>query len=580
MLLYQPVEHYGFLNYDDPSYVTANIPVQNGLAWRSVRWAMTSTEAANWHPLAWLSHMLDVQLFGLNPAGHHWTSVLLHALNCVLLFVVLWKLTARMGRSFAVAALFGVHPLAVQSVAWISERKNLLCELFFLLGILAYWRYCQRPSGRRYLWMVVAAALALMAKPMAVTFPLVLLLLDAWPLERFEASRARISQLLAEKIPLFVLSAGSAWITYYVQKLSGAAKLSLDLPLRLRLENAINSYALYLRQIFWPTRLAIFYPHPIASLPLRQVALAVLLVAGITAIVLHYRKSGFLATGWLWYLGTLVPVIGVVQVGAQAHADRYMYLPIIGLLIVVVWLVAAVLQKLEVPAAASGMLLAIVIVTLGIDAREQMNYWRDSATLFARALEVAPVNNYIAHANLADALMSAGECEQAKPHFEIVLARFPNAAFVRTDAANCLRQEGNSAAALQQAQMALPDAGPQLRAKIHLLMGFTLLENSDLAGAEEQYRSATGDDPEAFDAHLALGSVLEREGNTKEAATEFSRSLEIFPTTQGYFGLGHTLEQQSKYPQAIVAYQQALKLEPQFLEARQRLAALQNGKTK
>ena len=354
IVVYIPALHNGFVNYDDPDYVTANLHVRQGLSWSNIRWAFTATVQANWHPLTWISHMIDVQFFGMNPTGHHAVSVLLHAINVVLLFFLLARTTGYTLRSAAVAAIFAVHPLNVESVAWIAERKSLLCMLFFLLALLAYGWYVRKPGIGRYLCVGFLFAMGLMAKPMVVTFPFVLLLFDYWPLQRLKEGQITFPKLLIEKIPLFALSAASAMITVIAQHGAGALGITAALPLSFRIKNAIYSYLIYIFKGIWPSRLAVFYPHPENTLALWKVLLAALVLLAITVLVWHFRRYKYLLAGWLWYLGTMVPVIGIVQVGRQAMADRYAYVPFIGLFVMAVWLIAELFARirLSLPAAA------------------------------------------------------------------------------------------------------------------------------------------------------------------------------------------------------------------------------------
>ncbi len=316
LILYYPALQNGFVNYDDPAYVTSNPHVQQGLTKRSVAWAFTSTAEANWHPLSWLSHMLDVQMFGLHPAGHHAQSVFWHAVNVVLLFLLLAKSTGFLGRSAVVAALFAVHPLNVESVAWIAERKTVLSTFFLLLALAAYGWYVKGPRARRYLLLVVLFALGLMAKPMVITLPVLLLVVDFWPLQRFP--RRPLSKLALEKIPLLSLSAASAVITLYAQRAGGAVGSTDLLPLSMRVKNAVYSYFIYVDKALWPSRLAVFYPHPERSLALWKVLGAAIVLISITAVFWRFRERRYLLIGWLWFLITLIPVIGIVQVGRQA----------------------------------------------------------------------------------------------------------------------------------------------------------------------------------------------------------------------------------------------------------------------
>jgi hypothetical protein len=342
--LYSPVIGYSFVVLDDRDYVTANFHVHGGLAWNTIKWAFTSTAAANWHPLTWLSHALDYQLFALNPAGHHFDSVLIHALNAVLLFLLLAWVAKRVGPSLLVAALFALHPINVESVAWVAERKNVLSTLFFLSAVGAYAWYVQKPDWRRYLLVAALFAAGLMAKPMVITLPFVLLLLDYWPLGRTAGSppsvvrvpQWAVSRLLLEKIPLLFLSAASAWITLKAQRTGYAVRTLKQFPLAIRIENAVVAYGLYLWKMLWPARLAL-YPHSAIALPAWQWILSSLVLIGVTALVVTFRSKRYLPVGWFWFLGTLIPVIGLVQVGEAAMADRYAYVPLIGIFVMIAW---------------------------------------------------------------------------------------------------------------------------------------------------------------------------------------------------------------------------------------------------
>ena len=355
LALYNPVSRNGFVNFDDDRYVTDNPQVRAGLRSSTISWAFTTLDLANWHPLTWLSHALDCQLFQLNPVGHHYTSLLLHASNALLLFLILQWFTGYTARSLMVAALFAVHPLNVESVAWVAERKNVLCMLFFLLALAAYGWYVRQPTVARYLAVALLFAMGLMSKPMVITLPIVLLLLDYWPLgrthfsanvesrdeasPRFAASTQPVWRLCLEKVPLLLLSAGSAIVTMLAQRAGGAVLTSAERSPLLRLENVIVCYVLNIKKVFWPSHLAALYPYP-HTLPAWQVAASALFLVAVTCAVLKYREHRYLVVGWFWYLGTMVPMIGLIQVGNQAMADRYAYLPLIGLFIMIVWAAA------------------------------------------------------------------------------------------------------------------------------------------------------------------------------------------------------------------------------------------------
>jgi Tfp pilus assembly protein PilF len=568
MLLYLPVCQHGFINYDDNYYVTQNFHVWSGLTWKNVMWAFTTFDVANWHPLAWISHELDVQLFGLNAAGHHLSSVMLHALNAVLLFLALLLGTGRRGASFTVAALFAVHPLAVESVAWVAERKNVLCTTFWLLTLLAYGWYAKRPGWRPYLAVTTAFALALMSKPMAVTLPFVLLLLDFWPLKRW--SRARI----LEKAPLFVLSAASSWMTLKAQTFEGAVNPA-SFPLRLRLENALLSYGRYLEKIFWPAKLAIVYPHPRWEIQAWQVALAGVLLALITALALReWKRRPYIAVGWFYFLGTLVPVIGLVQVGSQAMADRYAYIPMMGVLVIAVWATAEFvstsrpMQRMAI-AAASCIVLILITLTL-----RQESYWKDDVALFSHTLEVTSGNN-VAHDLLGLALAQQGRLAEAAPHFYAALEINPRDEMAHANFGYYRLAEGDAAGAAQQFKLAISNTGNRrMAAQMYADLGALAWKQRDIEAAKNFYFESLRRIPEQYRANLNVGLLFYEQGNLVEARCYIERSLAIFPTSAGYVALGRTLHAQGSDGEAAAAYRHALVLTPDFSLAQQELKGL------
>jgi protein O-mannosyl-transferase len=446
VVLYRPVKYYPFITYDDPEYVIRNYQIQSGPDWDMAQWAFTTFYASNWHPLTWMSHALDFKLFRLNPSRHHDTSVLFHALNAALLFWVLWRATGYAGRSFMVAALFALHPINVESVAWISERKNVLSMFFFLLALGAYRWYALRPRTGRYLAVAFLYALGLMAKPQVITFPCVLLLWDYWPLRRMFAPPAGAAigtaqgavvpaksfvWLLMEKLPLFALSAADAMLTVKAQGSTGAINNVINAyPFPIRLENAIVSCAKYMGKAIWPSNLAIYYPHPESWINPLQVASAAILLLAITALVIAGRRWRYFLVGWYWFLGTLVPMIGLVQVGGQGMADRYAYLPFIGLFIMVCWGVtdfqpAAWKEEGQTSSAWLAVASLAVVVALMAVAHRQLRYWRNSEALWTHAVEVTR-GNWMAEDYLAGVMMEVGKPDQALAHFYRALAINPN----------------------------------------------------------------------------------------------------------------------------------------------------------
>lgn len=470
---YQAVRKYEFVDYDDDRYITANPRIQQGLTLNNVVWSLTAMEVANWHPVTWLSHMADCQLYGLNPAGHHLTNLLLHLVNVLLLFHLLQLMTRAVWPSAMVAALFAVHPLNVESVAWVAERKNLLSTLFWLLTMWAYVRYARRPGWKRYLLVVLMFVLGLMSKPMLVTLPCVLLLLDYWPLGRLNGradvgttahhsldqaeqhtSQAELKstglrpraalRLLLEKAPLFLLSAASSVITVKAQRMDGALTAKV-LPPGARLSNALVSYLSYIYKMVWPTRLAVLYPHPGEMLPLWHAIIAALILTCITVLFVRGRKKyPYLLVGWLWYLGTLVPVIGIVQVGGQAMADRYAYVPLIGLFIIIAWGTRDLTRALAYRSYWLPVAAAIVLIALTMTTWRQLSYWQNSIILFEHTLNVTD-NNAITQNNLGAVLVRKGRLDEGLAHLNEAVKLIPDYETANTNIAVTLYLQANIA---------------------------------------------------------------------------------------------------------------------------------------
>ena len=502
-LVFGQTRQYGFVNYDDDVYVYRNPVVARGLTRDGVAWAFAGGHADNWHPLTWLSHMLDAQLFGLAPAGHHVTSVLLHALAAALLFLVLHAMTGTFWRSAFVAAAFAVHPLRAESVAWVSERKDVLSAVFCMLVLAAYLRYTRRPASlARYLVVAVLLALGLLAKPMLVTLPVVLLLLDYWPLGRFASVPVR--RLLLEKAPLLALAAVSSLMTVRAQHLAIQPLEQFSLPHRLA--NAAVACVTYLGALLAPRGLAAFYPHE--SHAPAVVALALVLLALLTVIaVLLRRERPYVFVGWLWYLVMLAPVSGILQVGAQARADRFTYLPQIGLLVVLAWGVAELCGASRPRRVAASAVAAAWLVLIGVRAHAQAGTWRDSETLWRQALAVTERNG-IAHGNLGAALLEAGRTEEAMAHLREALEIAPTHEEAHTNLANALVATGQVDEAL-----------------VH-------------------YRRAQELDPTRADAAFNLGNGLLAAGRTEEAIAQFQAALAIAPDlARAHNNLGNALQQ-------------------------------------
>jgi len=600
LLVFAPVASNEFVNYDDPDYVSANPRVQSGLSLANVAWAFTTGHASNWHPLTWLSHMLDRQVFGARPGPQHLVNVAFHIANALLLFLLLRRLTGAHWPSAAVAALFALHPLHVESVAWISERKDVLSAFFFLLTLGAYARYAQplasgmrqggnarppastlgpRPSTGFYALALVLFALGLMCKPMLVTLPFLLLLLDFWPLRRFSlfsrvehptpSSRtsAPVLRLLLEKVPFVVLSLASCVVTFVAQEKGGA--VSTILPLRERVANALVSYARYLAKTFCPTDLSVLYPHP-GHWPLWQVALSASILMAISAVALwQFRARPWLAVGWFWFLGALVPVIGLVQVGIQSMADRYTYLPLIGLFIVLVWGLADALpagpgRPRALAAAAALSLVACAALTL-----RQLGFWHDSETLFRRAVQVTP-NNYLAYNNLGHYLSGKGKTAEAMANYTRALEINPLYDEALNNIGYALAGQRRFPEAIGFYERALRVRPTQV--EVHNNLGNALSEMGRLTEAVEQYLIALKENPEHVDAHNNLGIALAMQGKLDEAIPHFRAAIRFKPGyASAHSNLGNALAVQHKLDEAIREYQISLDLNPRDPQAHNNL---------
>lgn len=573
--VYWPVLSHPFINYDDDTYVTANAHVQSGLNRESVAWALTSTEQSNWHPLTWMSHALDCQIYGLHPAGHHATNLGLHVVNVLLLFIVLAFATGAAKESFLVALLFAVHPLNVESVAWVAERKNLLSTLFFLLAIGAYCLYARRMEKKWYALALLLFLCGLASKPMVITLPFVLLLLDYWPLQRVSQTSLHSSssplpqqpwsRLVLEKVPFFLLSAASAVVTIFAQKSGGAMKPLADLPLGVRVENAICAYAEYFLKVLWPSSLAVHYPHPGKTISIWIVLLATVFLVLISASVWRTAsRRSYLLVGWCWFLGTLVPVIGLIQVGNQAIADRYMYLPIIGLLMMLVWGAVDILQDKisgRVQLAAAGIIIAVLFAV----AHRQIGFWKSSYDLWAHTLEVTK-DNYVAQDNLGEALANLGRNDDALPHFYEAKRISSTDLSSRVNIAAILQSRGEirEAVAEYSAAIKIASANPNNRDNAKPLatalanLGTLYSVNGDYEKARENYRQAVRINP------TALNDLIGK----------FYKFATAQPAAKKYLWLAEMLEQAGRTKEARAAYAEALRSDPTLVEARASLQRL------
>jgi len=578
LVLYNRVNHFSFINYDDCRYVYENVHVRAGLTWATLRWAITSLDEANWHPLTWMSHALDCQLFQLNPAGHHLTSVLLHAVNVVLLFLLLVRSTRRAGPSFFVAALFALHPINVESVAWIAERKNVLSTTFFLLTLAAYGWYALKPGWKRYLAVASLLACGLASKPMLVTAPFVLLLLDYWPLgrvlgwtsppETLAVQQSTAGRLLLEKLPLLLLSAASSVITLRAQQAAGAVG-TLPFPPGARLENAIYSYAMYLWKAVWPTDLTLFYPYAGHSLSLWRVGAVALFLIAISSVALKLRSRGYLLAGWLWFLGTLVPVIGVIQVGNQAMADRYAYIPLIGIFVMVAWLAADTAETRKLALTLRMLPAVCVVLALSIATYRQIGYWRDSLSVWTHALQVTQ-HNFVAEDNLGEALVHLDRVEEAYPFFVRAARDMPNDPVARLNIGTYMYQHGRQAEAIPQYELALHlGAEPTMRAITYVNLGVAYSGLGDNANARASFEQALRLNPNQASACQGMALVAQRQGDLEGAIRYFARAADLQPSGQGYLQLARALAQANHRAEALVAHQQALKLAPGLASVQQ-----------
>jgi tetratricopeptide (TPR) repeat protein len=567
--LYAPVAQFEFLNYDDEDYVTHNLRVQEGLSSRSVWWALTSLDASNWHPLTWLSLQLDAEIFGLkHPGGFHLTSALLHAINVVILYCFLRETTGSTWRSAFVAALFGWHPLRVESVAWVAERKDVLSALFWLLTMLAYARYAKRASAGRYVITILLFAAGLLAKPMLITLPAVMLLLDYWPLGRLSGPNRKGRQalwLIFEKFPFAALSTASIAVTLVAQQ-HGSAINAISFSLRWR--NAIVSYVIYLRKMFWPVDaltdalthqvldvglprvlqtegLAVFYPHPINGRPYSAVIAAALLLIAITVIVLWcYARRPYMAVGWFWYVISILPVIGLIQVGAQAYADRYTYLPMIGIYLMLSWGLADVLLACRCPTPVTGALAVVALLACLATTWQQLEYWRDSVSLWRHTVSVAPPS-YVGELNYGAALAEVDRRNEstknwplAKLHFEraMHLDEAPAGAYLDYALGMARVEHYTEAIHYFQKALAVRPSFPQA----HNSLGKLLLDLGRKDEAIEQFRLAIKERPDYSMYHHNLGIALQQKGERAQAAKELEKALTLDPAQEALRRAGST----------------------------------------
>ncbi|MGA8429110.1 MAG: tetratricopeptide repeat protein [Candidatus Sulfotelmatobacter sp.] len=583
LILYNPVTGNSFINCDDDRYITENPYIRNGLNWQTLKWALTSTgQGGFWHPLTWVSHALDIQLFHFNPAGHHFVSLLIHSLNAALVFLLLAYATKRLGASVLFAALFALHPLNVESVAWAAERKNVLSTFFFFAAVGAYGWYTAHPNWKRYLAIAGLFVCGLASKPMVVTLPFVLLLLDYWPLQRFGRSELSalsvevvakplsFSAAVVEKLPLLFLSGLASLITVFAQKAAGATR---QLPLSVRLENAVVAYATYLQKLMWPSHLTPVYPHPGDSLAVWQIMLSGAVLLAITGSALLSSRK-YLIVGWLWFLGILFPTIGLIQVGDQAMADRFAYIPELGIFVMIVWTLADFLDTRKISLTWRLVPSFLVLAALAAVTHRQIAYWHSSYSLWSHAVQVTK-NNFIAEDNLGGALLLMGKEEEAYPHFEAAAEINPRDPLSHSNLGTYAQSHGNLQKAVMQYQTTLAvtsDAG--LLAQTYANLGMAQRSLGEDVEARNSFDQSLRLNSHQYNAWLGLGLLAEKEGKAQEAILDLSRSVELQPTAEGYLQLGRVFAQANRRAEALAAYEQALKVSPDMAEAQGALEAL------
>ena len=573
LTVYWQVHEYSFVSYDDPKYVIENDRVQNGLTAKNAEWALTAVVAANWHPLTLLSHMTDCQIYGLNSGSHHLTNLIIHILNSLLLFIIFRWMTTDLWKSFFLSALFALHPLHVESVAWISERKDVLNTFFWFLTIISYIKYCERPGAIRFIPVFLFYFLGLMSKPMIVTLPFVLLLLDFWPLGRMKIfarkdddqisnSSILIKPLLSEKIPLFLLSGAASVVTLFAQSSQNAVASLKTFPLYIRIANAFISYVNYCINLIWPFDLSVLYPHPEKFMFL-EAASAFTLIAAISFVVFRFAgRKPYLAVGWFWYIGTLVPVIGLVQVGAQAMADRYTYVPLVGIFIIMAWGISDILADWKYKAFGMRIMAVTFLLILAGITWQQIAYWKDSKTLFSHALEVTE-NNAIAHNNLGSVFGKKGQLRKAREHYTKAIQLNSNYVSAIHNLGLVFFRMGNLNEAIDQYTEALRiDPGYE---KAHYDMAVALQKKGRRGEAGRHYSEALKIDPEYAEAHINLGIILAENQKLTEAANHFIAALKIKnDMPRAYFNLGNILFTIDKTDMAIAHYRKALEINPNY----------------
>jgi len=591
--VYIQVINFDFVGYDDELYVTKNLHVQKGVSLEGIKWAFTTIHAGNWHPLTWLSHMIDCTLYGLNPAGHHWSNVELHIANTVLLFLVLFMMTKALWKSAFVAALFALHPLHVESVAWVAERKDVLSTLMFLLTLAVYYRYVKNSSYRTYLPVIICFSLGLMAKPMLVTLPFVLLLLDIWPLRRFQYKNdftlktdidkgaiRRNYRLISEKIPLFIPVVISCILTIIAQKSGGAVKAIEALSLKHRISNALVSYVSYVLKAIWPHKLAVFYPYPGNELPAWQVVGATLLI--VTACIFAIRalkEHPYVAVGLFWYLGTLVPVIGLLQVGDQAMADRYTYIPLTGIFIVIAWGISDILKRWRYRKIFFGISAAIILLALTWNTSLQLKNWKNGITLFEHTVKVTK-NNYGAENNLGTAY-SSKDLDKALYHYNAALKINPGYAVALYNLGAVYEKKGQIDRAISNYLKVL-QINPDYIESLNNL-GLIYYKKGDYDRAVLYFKRALKTESKKANVRMNLANVLFLQSKPDEAISQYQKILKAgSKNSDVHYNLAYVLSTQKKIDEAIFHYMEALRINPEYSKAYYNLGniLLSQGKIK
>jgi protein O-mannosyl-transferase len=579
LFVYAPSLHNGFINYDDPDYISQNARVLQGLSWNSLVWAFTTTSQGNWHPLTWLSLMATAQFFGPKPLGFHLVDVLLHALNVLLLFFLLQKATGFLLRSATVAALFAVLPLNVEAVAWAAERKSVLSTTFLFLALIAYGWYARKPTVGRYLLLALFFVLSLLVKSIMVTLPFALLLVDYWPLQRAGFTPddgRRWLKLTVEKLPLLAIALADTAMAVYAGRRGGAlSAYNGNAPLSLRAQNALWSYAAYLLKGVWPSRLAIIYPFPHNGLSPSKVVMGGLLLLAITAAVWRWREKGCLLSGWLWYLGTLLPVIGVVQTGPQSMADRWAYVSFLGLFVMIVWSVAEWAVEVRFSRTALAAVTLIILCTYAWISRIQVAYWRTSQSVFSHAVAVTTGNGY-AENNLGTALQyEMGRPDLAMDHYQRATELTPALPVAHYNYGIALENERRFDEAQREYELALKYSWNKSQsAQAHNNLGTLFVKRNELAAAMSEFSAAIASDP-AYDYSYLNRAMLEhREKNLDAAQQDIEKATQLMPTAGTYFWLGQVLEEKGDLQSAVGAYENALNINPGFSGARARLDAI------